>query len=440
MSLPETLSRVRARTIVLLAALLMLAGCSAKVQPVIAPKVEIKPTPATESTGSGEQVSPETPVLPRASDREEQAPETDPVPVEGPNLGAPEVTDSSAPPPDAPPPPPPPASGGNELFPEPHWAVVSLAELRSFDAVFAISDIHGSLKLLTPLLIRAGLILPSSSDQRYLWAGSSARGRRFLLVIVGDSINKGKDSAAVLLRIKELQDQAASKGGRVIAVLGNHEAEFLAEPSQCDEEFVDSAKKFPELQRGGKLSCKDLGKGPLGEFMQSMPVGAVVGTWMFSHAGYFDYDLLKKARTAQQKQAVAAKFLRDTTNARAKSDFRTLVDEDRSILKTHDWWQKHLPEARDTLQLLGLTGMVVGHEPGFMGAEGEIAMNKFGWLMKLDAGMNPDREDSKGRVLKCQVGLILPPNARGLQMMNAGRPLCSQFGPKQEQAIPVKNL
>ncbi|HUP58672.1 MAG TPA: metallophosphoesterase [Bdellovibrionota bacterium] len=430
MSLPETLTRVRARTIVLWAALLMLAGCSAKVQPVIAPKVEVKPTPLTESTGSGEQVSPQTPVLPPA--------DTDPVPAEGPSSTAPEVSDGSAPPPMAPPPPPP--AGGNELFPEPQWAVVSLTELRSFDAVFAMSDIHGTLKLLTPLLIRAGLILPTSTDQRYLWAGSNARGRRFLFVIVGDSINKGPDSAAVLLRIKELQDQASSKGGRVIAVLGNHEAEFLAEPSQCDEEFLDSAKKFPELQRGGKLSCKDLGKGPLGEFMQSMPVGAVVGTWMFSHSGYFDYDLLKKARTAPQKQAVAAKFLRDTTNARAKGDFRTLVDEDRSILKTHDWWQKHLPECRDTLQLLGLTGMVVGHEPGFMGAEGEIAMNKFGWLMKLDAGMNPDREDSKGRVLKCQVGLILPPNARGLQMMNAGRPLCSQFGPKQEQAIPVKNL
>ena len=58
------------------------------------------------------------------------------------------------------------------------------------------------------------------------WAGGKS-----VLVITGDLIDKGSDSLGVIALLRKLQSDAASRGGQVIISMGNHEAEFLAEPT-----------------------------------------------------------------------------------------------------------------------------------------------------------------------------------------------------------------
>lgn len=60
----------------------------------------------------------------------------------------------------------------------------------------------------------AGLV-----DQRGRWAGGSAT-----LVQLGDVTDRGPDSLKIVHSLQQLQKEAPRKGGKVIVVLGNHEA------------------------------------------------------------------------------------------------------------------------------------------------------------------------------------------------------------------------
>jgi hypothetical protein len=51
-----------------------------------------------------------------------------------------------------------------------------------------------------------------------------------VLVVTGDLIDKWSGSLEVIALLRRLQSDAADQGGRVIITMGNHEAEFLANP------------------------------------------------------------------------------------------------------------------------------------------------------------------------------------------------------------------
>jgi hypothetical protein len=324
------------------------------------------------------------------------------------------------------------------LFPSPQWVKITADSLeKSYDAIYAISDIHGTLESLTPLLQSAGLITEGSTDDRYTWTGGKSAGKRHLLVVVGDSINKGPDSVRVLLRLKEIQTQAKTKGGRVIVLLGNHEAEFLADPKSCSKEMLKSARDVDGIQKGDTLSCKDIGKSAVGEFMASMPVGAVIGSWLFVHGGYLGVKTWPK--TAAEKQAKLKRYFAGINKAYADEDYATLDDDASSILATHKWWKKFYAESREAVLALGLSGLVVGHEPDSLDAKGTIAASRSGWFIKLDAGMNPEADDSKGRVLKCKVSTLLQADGRFRLTNKVGDAVCTQFGPKKEQDLEIKS-
>ncbi len=325
-----------------------------------------------------------------------------------------------------------------KLFPSPQWTTISSAELeRSYDTIFAISDIHGTLDRLTPLLKSAGLITEGSTDDRYTWTGSSTAGKRHLLLVVGDLIDKGPDSVGVVQRLMEIQEQAKKKGGRVVVLLGNHDAEFLADPSSCSKEMLKSAKDVDGIQRGDTLSCKDIGKSFVGTYLRKLPVGAVLGSWLVVHGGYLSVKTWPKTK-AEQKDKLE-RYLSSIAKARADEDFAALVNRDHSILATHDWWKQYYAETRQAVLDLGFNGLLVGHEPGLLGAKGTVAATRSGWLIKLDAGMNPEADDSKGRVLKCKVSSLLQSDGRFEIIKKSGKANCTQFGPKSEQDIEIKS-
>jgi Calcineurin-like phosphoesterase len=78
----------------------------------------------------------------------------------------------------------------------------------------AIGDIHGDLQAFIGILQRTGLV-----DADLKWSGRNAT-----LVQAGDMIDRGPASRGVMDLVMRLQHDAPRQGGRVIALLGNHEA------------------------------------------------------------------------------------------------------------------------------------------------------------------------------------------------------------------------
>jgi hypothetical protein len=80
--------------------------------------------------------------------------------------------------------------------------------------IVAVGDLHGDYQAWIEIASRAGLI-----DRRARWAGGSA-----VLVQTGDITDRGPDSLKIIRHLMRLQGQARRSGGRVVVVLGNHEA------------------------------------------------------------------------------------------------------------------------------------------------------------------------------------------------------------------------
>ena len=80
--------------------------------------------------------------------------------------------------------------------------------------IIALGDLHGDYQAWVTIARAAGLI-----DQRGRWAGGTTT-----LVQLGDVTDRGPDSLKIVHSLQQLQKDAPRKGGRVVVVLGNHEA------------------------------------------------------------------------------------------------------------------------------------------------------------------------------------------------------------------------
>jgi hypothetical protein len=84
--------------------------------------------------------------------------------------------------------------------------------------VYIIGDVHGQLNPLVKLLRQAHLI-----EEHLSWRGGNA-----IVWFIGDLVDRGPDSVAVLDLVMHLQGQAAHAQGQVASLLGNHELLLLA--------------------------------------------------------------------------------------------------------------------------------------------------------------------------------------------------------------------
>jgi len=132
---------------------------------------------------------------------------------------------------------------------------------------YAIGDVHGLLPKLRRLIVRCE---------------KHAAGRPMTLVLLGDYIDRGPQSAGVIRYLIDLQSRL---GGRVVALKGNHEAMAL--------DVVDGA--MPEdfwLVQGGAetltsyrvAAARELPRLHL-DWMRSLPLSHDDGRRFFVHAG-----------------------------------------------------------------------------------------------------------------------------------------------------------
>jgi Calcineurin-like phosphoesterase len=144
------------------------------------------------------------------------------------------------------------------------------------ERVLVIGDVHGHRETLQRLLRGAGLL-----DREAVWTGGRA-----IVVVLGDMVDSGPDGLGVLDLLIDLQSQAAAAGGRVHAVLGNHEVQLLAAfrfgsaaRATGEQTFLEYWSKY-----GGRASdLEGLTESHI-RWIEGLPAMVRVGTDLMVHA------------------------------------------------------------------------------------------------------------------------------------------------------------
>ena len=264
------------------------------------------------------------------------------------------------------------------------WAAhPALVEMDPPATIYAISDVHGGYDRMVALLqahhVLAG---PSSAPDAAQWNAGAA-----VLVVTGDLMDKGPSSLEAIDLLRTLEPQAVSAGGRVIFTFGNHEAEFLDDPENdkaTKDDGVDS-----EIRARG-LSPIEIANGtdPRGRWLRDRPFAARVGAWFFAHAGNTG------GRTVEQLEQA----LRAAVEAH-DYDGAEIVGED-SLLESRGWYSADESTSSRYAAAVGARHIVFGHQPDALGPRGEIGLAYGGALLRIDCGMSPDVDDSRGRMLR----------------------------------------
>ena len=92
-------------------------------------------------------------------------------------------------------------------------AGVASCDVETPERVVAVADVHGAYDRFVTILKAAGLI-----DGRERWSGGRA-----VFVQTGDVLDRGPDSRRALDLLRRMEGEASRAGGRVYALLGNHE-------------------------------------------------------------------------------------------------------------------------------------------------------------------------------------------------------------------------
>jgi hypothetical protein len=115
-------------------------------------------------------------------------------------------------------------------------------DITTTERIVAIGDVHGAYDRFVAMLRGADLI-----DGRQRWVGGAAR-----LVQTGDILDRGPDSRKAIDLLRKLDGEASRAGGRVHALLGNHEFMRIV----GDWRYV-SAGEFKAFQTGESAALRD---------------------------------------------------------------------------------------------------------------------------------------------------------------------------------------
>lgn len=255
----------------------------------------------------------------------------------------------------------------------------AILEVETADHVYAVSDVHGQYEVFVRLLAANRLVAKVESDPlKVKWTGGTAT-----LVIAGDHIDKGPKSIDVIDLLRSLEEQAPRSGGRVVALMGNHEAEFLDDPrnDKATSTGTDALGINPQLKAVGvdpreMAAGKD--KAGRGRWLANLPLGVRVKKWFFAHGGNTQRmsikDLDKKLATSIARNGFGDK---DITGAD-------------SILEAQQWYgnPKDADAGKREVEALGgVEHIVFGHDPGAFDARGKPRQSKNGLLVKIDGAM-----------------------------------------------------
>lgn len=229
--------------------------------------------------------------------------------------------------------------------------------------VVAVGDLHGDRVATLDVLRLAGLV-----DAAGAWIGGAT-----VLVQTGDMVDRGPDSKGVMETLQRLQKEALAAGGKVISVVGNHEAmNMMGDLRYVSEEDVAGF---------GGAEARAAEFAPTGRFGHWFPENDAVvqlGTTVFAHGGV-------SARFAPQGAMGLSKAVKVALVGAGPAD----------VLGTEGplWYRGYLladeslacAELDQALSAMGATRMVVGHTTQ---KSGKIAARCGGRLLGIDTGIS----------------------------------------------------
>jgi hypothetical protein len=288
--------------------------------------------------------------------------------------------------------------------------------------LFAVGDAHSDYAHLVRALNAAGIIegRPERPEQVHWRAGQA------VLVSTGDMIDKGPRALDVLKLYRILRDQARLAGGDVVILAGNHEAEFLANPT------ASKGAEFARQLKAAGIAPADVAacKGEVGSFLCSLSFAARVNDWFFSHAGRSNGRTLSQLnsdlRAGVEKDGFPTQELQNVN-----SPLQGRPDAD-----GRPWFDSGMPAQSDKellarwAEALGVHHIVQGHVPsaiefadGVKRSKGQM-FQRFGLIFFIDTGMSEGVGDSDGAVLHItahgQEAIAVCPDGKQTPIWDAG--------------------
>ena len=308
-------------------------------------------------------------------------------------------------------------------------AFAALASLASAAAaappqrIVAVGDLHGDFKAWQDIARGAGVIDPGGH-----WSGGKAT-----LVQLGDVTDREPDSLKIIRSLQQLQREAPRKGGKVIVVLGNHEAMNLLGDNRYTTAgeyaaFVDGQsaarrdrvyasnratveafykaqdpKVTPDQVRAKWMAEHPLGwvehklawspSGELGKWASANPAIAKVDGTLFAHGG-ISAEYARLPLDDVNRRIAAAMAQADDSPSSILTDplgplwYRGLVGTDseaqqvRAAMKPPAAALTSDQELGAVLAAYGAQRLVIGHTPSLKG----IQITNGGRLARIDTG------------------------------------------------------
>jgi hypothetical protein len=250
---------------------------------------------------------------------------------------------------------------------------------------FVIGDVHGCLEPLQSLLQRERLL-----DDRLGWSGGDAH-----LWFLGDYTDRGPDGVGVIDLVMRLQLEAATSGGFVGALLGNHDV-ILQEVHHFGN------LESPGLKRQGRsLGFRDLWMENAGgqpedfehleprhfEWLSRLPALALVGDTLLMHADSTFY--LEYGSSIQEVNAVIRSILQER-------DVERMDTLEERFARRREFFPLDIDAqtARDNLERVletfGATRLVHGHTPIYRLRERPAKAVREPWVYQDERCINVD--------------------------------------------------
>ena len=306
--------------------------------------------------------------------------------------------------------------GAATLVPAPRLAAEGGCPDVSAPRVVAVGDVHGDYERFLAVLRFTGIV-----DEKGRWAGGQAH-----LVQTGDVLDRGTQGPKALDLLRRLEEEAGKAGGRVHALVGNHEVmNMLGDLRYVNKEEYDSfktkdseslRKRFLDsaLERAEKNAkareekfdaeayrAKLLEQVPLGfvERTQAFSAEGRYGKWLRQHPVVVKVDgvVFLHGGLTPEVAALGCDAINETVRREITDDIdNTLKDPLASLAARENgplWYRglakedeaTLLPSVERVLQLLGARAVVVGHS---VTGTGRITPRLGGRVIGIDVGMS----------------------------------------------------
>jgi hypothetical protein len=312
------------------------------------------------------------------------------------------------------------------------WALAALiismaspAPAAQQQRIVAVGDLHGDYDAWRAIALNAGLI-----DASGHWAGG-----RTTLVQMGDIADRWSDSLKIIRSLQQLQKEAPRQDGKVIVLVGNHEAmnvigdnryttpgEYAAfvdgqSPARRDRVYESNrarleafyrardAKITPDRVRASWMAEHPLGwaehklawepSGELGRWAAHNPAIVNIGGTLFAHGG-ISAEYAKQPLDAVNKRVAAAMAAGDDSPSSVLTDplgplwYRGLVMTDTDAQAERATAKPPAPaltadqELDAVLAAYGAKRLVIAHTPSLKG----IQITSSGRLARIDTGIS----------------------------------------------------